>query len=331
MTLNTNENTTYAARVLEDSVSPAGKRLTTFVVTFPRPVLSEFNTHREFSRNSASSRAIPVTTQIMKVMEHPFIPTQVGRNQPGMQAGARLEGDDLKNFQNLILLQRDRAVMGVFEQLLGPEKLRSLVSETQFMNVMTNGLGEHVSLVPSLIEYYKNAKGTPEADTLPDIHKETVNRYIEPFMWHTVVVTATEWSNFYALRCHPDADPKIQEVAYMMRDAMEASTPVRLEEGQWHTPFLNEEEKQLLEDGDQNWLDVSVGRCARVSYLTHFGTRDPDKDIELGRRLADSGHMSPYEHVATPAAAADVRSGNFQGWIQLRKTLPYENDFSLRP
>ena len=49
----------YHAEVLIDSVNPAGQRLTTFVLRFPRFVLSEFNTHRMFSRNASSSRAIP--------------------------------------------------------------------------------------------------------------------------------------------------------------------------------------------------------------------------------------------------------------------------------
>lgn len=322
------ETLEFAAKILEDSISPAGKRLTTFVVTFPRSVLAEFNTHREFSRNSASSRAIPVSTQIKMVMENPFIPDRVGRNKSGMQSGELFAGEALKNFQNRVLVQRDRSVIGVFEHLLGEDRLAELVGN-ELPIIMTQGLGQHPSLVPSLIEYYQNALKTDEAATLPNVHKETVNRYLEPYMWHTVIVTATEWSNFFALRCHPDADPKIQGVAYLMRDAMRESTPTLLKTDEWHTPFLDEEEKKQLRAGDKSWLDVSVGRSARVSYLTHFGTRDPDKDIELATRLRTHGHMSPYEHVATPAETATEVSGNFKGWLQLRKSIPFENDFSL--
>jgi hypothetical protein len=92
---------------------------------------------------------------------------------------------------------------------------------------------------------------------------------------------------------------------------------------------------------------VSVGRCARVSYLTHAGIRDPKADIELATRLFDAGHCSPWEHVARPmtweeahalhSASTGLRDpssefcGNFRGWTQARKLLPYEANFSARP
>src|SRR5580692_7015772 len=84
----------YDAKILADSVSPAGHRLTTFEVTFPRIVLAEFNTHRMFSRNSASSRAIPVTKMLERVRTDPFVPTYWGKNQKGMQAAEQISDAD---------------------------------------------------------------------------------------------------------------------------------------------------------------------------------------------------------------------------------------------
>src|SRR5580704_14193555 len=87
------------ARVILDSLSPRGARLTTIEVTFWRPVLAEFNTHRQFSRNSASSRAIPVEKQLKRVLEDPSNPISWPCEQPGMQGGEELEGQDLEDAQ----------------------------------------------------------------------------------------------------------------------------------------------------------------------------------------------------------------------------------------
>src|SRR3954470_20670742 len=83
----------FDVKILADSRSPADYRLTTLEATFPRFILAEFNTHRSFSRNSASSRAIPITKQVRRVLEQPYVPIEFGSNQPGMQAGAALTGE----------------------------------------------------------------------------------------------------------------------------------------------------------------------------------------------------------------------------------------------
>jgi thymidylate synthase ThyX len=152
------------------------------------------------------------------------------------------------------------------------------------------------------------------------VHKQLVNRVLEPFLWHVVVVSATEWDNFFAQRCHPDAQPEIRGAAEAMRDAIAASTPAEVREGGWHLPYLREGElDELLAAGHD--LDVakriSVARCARVSYLTQDGVRDWSKDLELYDRLTTQQppHASPLEHVATPDGTG---TGNFRGWQQLR-------------
>ncbi len=153
-----------------------------------------------------------------------------------------------------------------------------------------------------------------------NVHKQVINRILEPFMWHTVIVTATEWDNFYSLRCASNAQPEIRVAAELMRDAMSASQPRIVGLGAWHLPLVQDDERSLP---IEQLKMVSAARCARVSYLTHDGTRDIAKDIELCERLLTDRHLSPFEHVATPADDADFHA-NFRAWIQMRKSIEEE-------
>lgn len=157
------------------------------------------------------------------------------------------------------------------------------------------------------------------------LHKSLLNRPMEWALWHTVICTSTEWQNFFKLRCHPDAQPEMRAVAEAMREARDQSNPHQLEAGKWHMPYIRESDYNTKDINSFDELKkISAGRCARVSYLTHDGIRDPAKDIELYDRLVTSGHASPLEHVATPCpiAIADQMNhhhlGNFRGWDQLR-------------
>ena len=145
------------------------------------------------------------------------------------------------------------------------------------------------------------------------VHKQVANRLLEPFMWHTVICSATDWTNFFEQRCSPLAQPEIRVAAESMKAAQDASTPNLLIAGEWHLPYLQPDEIGLpLEQQRQ----LSAARCARVSYLTHDGTRDHEADFILYRRLVEARppHASPLEHVATPGDGP----GNFTGWRQLR-------------
>lgn len=271
-----------SAKIILDSRSPDGVQLTTFEVTFPRFILAEFNTHRMLSRNSASSRAIPVKKQLERVRNNPFVPSYWGKNQKGMQAKEEVAHHEAQMAEEIWLTGRDYAV-SVAEALL--------------------------------------AQG---------VHKQLANRLLEPYMWQTVLVTATEWDNFLNLRTHPDAQPEFQAVATMMDKLLCDSTPTKLDYGQWHCPLVQPEEQWM---SDEEKILASVGRCARVSYLTHDGVRDVEQDIILAKRLLKSGHMSPFEHVARPAVQADEGwpvsdsfFGNFRGWVQYRKTIPGEEN-----
>jgi hypothetical protein len=145
-------------------------------------------------------------------------------------------------------------------------------------------------------------------------------------------VTATAWSNFFGLRISPHAQPEIREVAECMQDALARSVPTPTPYGAWHTPLVPDAERLHWDGFEPDQVArISAARCARVSYLTHDGSRDPHADIELADRLMRDGHLSPFEHVATPARPDhDGDLGNFTGWIQLRKTIPFEADFSAQ-
>jgi len=300
----------FEAKVLADSVSPDGHRLTTLEATFPRFVLAEFNTHRVFSRNSASSRAIPVAKQLRRVLDDPYVPIEFGSNKPGMQAGPALTGAARDAAEAEWLQARNDAVRHVLGLITSPGNVAG-----------AEDLHECLAAVePSLKD--------PPAEWL-NVHKQVANRLLEPFMWHTVIVSATTWENFFNLRCHPDAQPEIRLIATKMRDAVERSVPTRLEPGEWHLPLVGEAEREETSSPEE-LAKISIGRCARVSYLTHAGTRDLAADVALYDRLLESGHMSPMEHVARPMSTAELDrsewSGNFQGWIAHRKLIPGESN-----
>lgn len=298
----------FDAKVLADSQSPAGYRLTTLEATFPRFVLAEFNTHRVFSRNSASSRAIPIAKQLRRVLEDPYVPIEFGSNQPGMQAGPALDGEKQEAAEREWLNARDDAVRRVLGLVTDPDTAQG-------------------DLLGTLEQIEEAARAKDRPDAWLNVHKQVANRLLEPFMWHTVIVTATEWENFWNLRCHPDAQPEIRLVAETMRDAAAASEPVELAEDEWHLPLVRPEDRDQT-GSIEDLIKVSAGRCARVSYLTHAGKRDLGADIELHDRLLESGHMSPLEHPARPLSADELErgewSGNFRGWHSYRKSIKGE-------
>jgi hypothetical protein len=279
----------YEAKIIADSISSAGVRLTTLQITFPRFILAEFNTHRAFSRNSASSRAIPVRKRIQQIMADPFIPEQFGCNQKGMQANSDIDaaGQEIAH------------------------------------DIWTEALDAAIHWANELADL--------------DVHKQHANRLLEPFAWHTVVVTATDWDNFFHLRVHPDAQPEFQKIAGMMRDVMRTTKPSLVEQAQWHLPYITEDDRDAVLheggfDGLTRWGErgvlalISSARCARVSYLTHEGKHDLAADKLLGKKLLLAGHMSPFEHPATPMDTATEYYGNFKGWCSYRKLIPGESD-----
>jgi thymidylate synthase ThyX len=164
--------------------------------------------------------------------------------------------------------------------------------------------------------YFLHEAMVDEVDKLAtkyNIHKQTLNRYLEPWLMTTMLVSSTEWDNWFNLRLNHKAQPEIQELAEKMAHARAMSTPEKVLPGHWHIPF---------EDfGDHRALDIAVARCARVSYETHAGVRDREEDIRLFEQLKADKHMSPFEHVACARAQEGYYlypEANFKGWTQYR-------------
>lgn len=263
----------YECKILADSQSDYA-RLTTFEVTFPRFILSEVNTHRMLSRNSASSRAIPTETLIQRVLDNPFVPESFGKRVKGMGVGEDLDPEDYEVAKQLWLGSRDAAVVA--------------------------------------------AKGLLHVD------KSRANRLLEPYMWHTAIISATEWDNFFNLRCHPDAQPEFQHIAKMMRDALGTSTPEFLSPGEWHLPLISSEE--LGNYPAEELAKASAGRCARVSYDRHNAEDTVENSVARWEQLCKAGHWSPGEHPALAMQGYSTR-GNFKAFSQLRKMYANENVF----
>ncbi len=260
-------------KVIADSIA-FGARLTTLELEYPRYIHSEFMTHRVFSRNAQSSRAIPIEKAINKVLEDKWYPVFM-KNQPGMAAIDHLFGYDLDQAEQ----EWDDAKMGAVANAWSLKEL--------------------------------------------GIHKQVVSRVLEPFSKIKVIVSATDWNNFFRLRIAPDAQQEMQELAVAIRDEMLLSTPNSMEIFDWHLPYITDTDFTELRGNLSLLKKVSVARCARVSYLNHDKILDYQKDLDLFDKLWSSKHLSPFEHVATPWPNGNS-GGNFRGWRQLRWNL--END-----
>lgn len=300
--------TTISAQIVADSINATGDRLTTIHMRYPRFIHAEVMTHRVFSRNARSSRAVPVAKMLEEIRNDPVVPLHWGKNQKGMQA----------------------------EQECDAEVIYPDTHEDGYSG------GTPVEAWLKARDYaVKFADGFADAG----YHKQVVNRLLEPFMHIDTLVSATEWANFLHLRDHKDAEPHIAMLAREVRKAMDASTPDDLLIGQWHLPYVPHWERAEIvkavtgRDWREDWkeadylamIKVSAARCARISYKPFDGSSEVDYVAELNRYDLLVGsqpmHASPVEHQATPDPVFYRRAlhGNFIGWMQHRKTLKGEN------
>lgn len=332
-----------SSKIIADSIDSRNNRLTTFIVTFPRIILSEFNTHRMFSRNSASSRAIPFEKMVKSVEENPFIPIAWQKDHKGMQGNEYYSNPYyIEEYNYLWLLARDKAI----------DIARSM-----------------------------NKPG----DESSGVTKQLCNRLLEPFMWHTVIITSSRegLENFFELRCPQyemtytndkgnlqtdyhrswidftfnaynlglenkqikdwyltstidrlkrnkgQAEIHIMALAESMWDAYNESIPKRLNTGEWHVPFYETCDKEGL-GGWANYCNnnpeidyhnielfniwrvkIAIARAARVSY-TVIGeegkTYNYENDIKLYNKLLESKHLSPFEHCAKVMSDTEYQS-----------------------
>jgi len=317
------------AKIIKDSATTQGHRITTFELVFPRMILAELNTHRVFSKNSASSRAIPAKKMINMVETNPFYPLAWQKEHSGMQG---------------IEYHTDPDTIRILEAAWG-SAMDSAVSHSKALN------GIHLT-------------------------KQLTNRLLEPFMYHKVLLTATEFDNFFNLRCpkytsdkgevfksrkdfraakdnkeegfhYPcsgdgwrninksGAEIHMQALAEAMWDEYNQSTPTMLAPGEWHMPYGEIALSDLIEAFpytapnstiSEHLLNMSIkiasARCARLSYQTLGDDPKLDLigDVKLHDTLVSSGHASPTEHCAMACDDSNMY-GNFRGWKQYRKFL----------
>jgi hypothetical protein len=306
------------ATMVADSLNQHGNRLSTVLITLPRYILAELNTHRMLSKNSASSRAIPFRKMVQSVKDKPFIPIAWQKDHTGMQGTEYFKPTD-----------------GL------PPGARGNISYIDML--------EKRWLVAR-----DNAVQSAEALSKDIVTKQLCNRLLEPFMWHTVLISGTEWENFFALRC-PNykitcmggevryyrsrkdaikgsemdipfdtvkateldwlglnigmADIHMMALAEAMWDCMNESTPKQLQVGEWHIPFGEQinftddfwATMRTAETMNADKVKIATARCAQTSY-TIVGEEgkalDYQKLVDLHDRLRISGHMSPFEHCA---------------------------------
>lgn len=301
-------------KVVAHSISPEGIELPTIQFRQPRMIHSDFLTHRVFTRNGRSSRAVPVLTLLTEA-RNPYTPHFL-HNQPGMTASQEFSDEERAEIEAIWREMAAHTVAGV-------ERLQ--------------------------------AKG---------VHKQWANRPLEWFGYIDVLLSSTDWNNYYALRDDEGAQPEIQVVARAIREAIAKSTPRELRPGQWHLPYIDEEAdreaiiKHLVDSEggfsvdqvDRLLRKISAARCARLTIRPFDGDGSIPAELERYRKLVVSRpvHASPTEHQATPdtrshytvvKALADgtqqtIKSGfdwdhpeeqgNFTGWRQARKQIPFE-------
>jgi thymidylate synthase ThyX len=310
---------TTTAEILADSVNARGTRITTFKLRYPRFIHAERLRHRILSCSVASSRAIPTERMIADIERDPVIPMEWGANQRGMSAGAALP---LHQARDCEYIWRNACAVAI-------DHARSMLNA--------------------------------------GLHKQWVSRILEPYAHVTEVVTGTSWGNWYALRMAPDAMPEIRDLATKMHHLHTSHTPTLRTVDRshdwtsvlhsasyqhdaaiidaWHLPFVTDEERDVATMGTdlaiangypysytlRDLVYMSIGRCARTSYLTWDNARDPKADIDLANRCILSNHWSPTEHQAPPTVGTleSAWVGNFYGWHQCRKMFhtehPYES------
>lgn len=321
-------------QIIADSVGQRSGRITTFELTYPRIIHSEFMTHRLFSRNAMSSRAVPIKKMVELIRTNMAMPVRFGSNQPGMQDKG-VEHDGMVD------------VAGFCRKLTGREAWAIAAKRACDMALSLEEAG---------------------------YHKQIANRLIEPFQMMKTVMTTTEMENFLWLRVDADADPTIEVLANLMKQALENSDPEWLQPGVWHTPYVDHvygfgpegdahifEGYCVLDENDrpvmlteEEALRISASCCGQVSYRRLDSTKDKALDIYTRLVAGKKVHASPFEHQACEVEETvedydhpegqllnatwcpssweegithvdrdgNFWSGNFKGFIQHRQLIP---------
>jgi hypothetical protein len=320
------------ATMILKSISPDNIALRTLQLRYPRIIHAEFMTHREFSRNARSSRAVPATVMLSEVESAPFIPDHWSQNQPGMQAANE---------------DHNEAIMLPFY----PNTGQPSVDGERFSHTREEAwlLARNFS---SLI-----AKAFADAG----YHKQIFNRVVEPYSYIDTLFSTTSLANFNHLRRDKAAEPHMRDLAEAIYIADNESPVQSLSYDQWHLPFISpsdyknidqftpENYERMIEARDNSRvpgsvynyiaLACSVDRCKRISYKPFTTAKEISEEVKGHDALisANPVHATPTEHQALP----DIRfikhhnnpgsewghhnqHGNLVGWRQYRKMIPNE-------
>lgn len=291
----------FEVKIIARSISEAGMPLVTAQFKYPRFIHAEFMTHREFSRNASSSRAIPVKKMIEQVRRDPAMPIHWGANQPGMQADNQLDPVKLAIAKdqwheaawNAANLAEDMEDTGLHKQVAN-----RILEPFQWMHVIAT-----TSNTSNFFGLRRHKDAQPEIKLVADMWYEALEEstvtLIRKDEWHLPYITAND---------------VVKAMQWLKYGRIIRSEPSKAEI-------------------DNLLICVSAARCARVSYLTHDGAEPSiEQDLALYGRLvgAEPLHASPTEHAATPDVLVDGAwtspelHGNFKGWNQFRKMLPGE-------
>ena len=288
---------TVSAKVIKDSISPGGVRITTLELEYPRIIHSELMTHRVFSRNSASSRAIPVSKVIELVESNPAMPVHWGKNQAGMQAKEELDDLNKEAVRQLWLEAAKQAVSiakvmadigghkQVVNRILEPfQHMKVVVTSTEWAN--WDWLRDHPDADPTIHALAKEMKR---------VRNESTPEELSYGEWHLPYVTS-ERSKVYAERNYFDE----------------------------HGESITLEQARM----------ISASCCAQTSYRKQDGSLEKAEDIFKKLVESEPCHASPVEHMATPISSDWGRgvthedwqgqqwSANFRGWVQFRQLIP---------
>lgn len=294
------QNQMFAKVILASKPTNGAPPIFTVHMHYPRPIHGELMTHRVFSRNARSSRAVPVKTMLEEIRNTPFVPWHWGKNQKGMQAS-----EDLGS------------------RIWVPEPNGFIPESGYWFDAEHEWLRARDFAVQYAAHFAEVG-----------YHKQIVNRLIEPFSWIDTLVTSTSWANFFHLRDHADAEPHFRDLAQMVKEAISDAYLQKLEPGQWHMPYTTSGEWFTYSLAECQKL--SVARCARISYAPFDGDGSIQKELKRYELLVGSSplHASPAEHQATPDEQNHFEPGKWlephlagnlgPGWVQFRKTLAGE-------
>ena len=278
------------ATIIADSVFHSGNRLTTFYLRYPRIIHAEVLTHRAFSRNSSSSRAIPISKMLAEVKQNGFTPSVWIAAHAGM-AGSKL-AKDTYNLNRLWEKAKTHA--------LG---CATIMHEAGGSKQVINRLIEPFSYIDVILTAEHNQKG------LGNFFELRAPKY--PEGWEHKSHTPSE--NF--LNSSSTAQWEIQELAQAMQNAISLSTPIAKDDNMGvHVPFNNNQEFY-----SEAAIAIAVVKCARVSFGNALKEIDALEALGKYEALKANKHASPFEHICRPSAVPCP--GNFEDWQQLRHII----------